>query len=193
MTAFDRLVADVRACKVCAAHLPFPPRPIVQATPNARILIAGQAPGRRVQASGVMFDDPSGERLRDWMGIDHGVFYDSGLVAVLPMGFCYPGKGSGGDAPPRPECAPLWRQKLINAMPDVQLTLVIGQYAQAWHLGARRGQTLTETVKNWRAFAPGIMPLPHPSPRNNPWLAANPWFGADLLPELRRRVKALAG
>ena len=138
-----------------------------------------------------MFDDPSGERLRDWMGIDADVFYKSGRIAVLPMGFCYPGKRGGGDAPPRPECAPLWRQKLIDAMPDVRLTLVIGQYAQAWHLGKRRSPSLTETVKNWRAFGPGLMPLPHPSPRNNPWLAANPWFSAELLPVLQRQVRAL--
>lgn len=185
------LLKDVRACTLCATHLPAGPRPVLQAHARARILIAGQAPGRKVHDSGVPFDDASGTRLRDWMGVDRGVFYDPQTVAILPMGFCYPGTGTSGDLPPRRECAPQWRARLLAALPDLQLTLVIGQYAMAWHLPECAGANLTDTVRAWRQHGSAVLPLPHPSPRNNIWLKANPWFTAELVPELRRRVGAI--
>ena len=187
-----RLVAEVRACTQCAAHLPLGPRPVLQVHPAASILIAGQAPGRKVHASGVPFQDASGERLREWMGIDARVFYDPRRVAILPMGFCYPGTGASGDLPPRPECAATWRRRLLAALGNVQLTLLIGQYAMAWHLEAACKPSLTETVQAWREYWPDTIPLPHPSPRNNPWLRRNPWFERQVVPALRRRVRALA-
>jgi uracil-DNA glycosylase len=171
--------------------LPLGPRPVLQAHPAARLLIAGQAPGRKVHESGVPFDDASGDRLREWLGIDKSVFYDPARVAILPMGFCYPGTGTSGDLPPRAECAPAWRNRLLAAMPKIELTLAIGQYAQAWHLGAARQATLTETVRHWRECGPGLLPMPHPSPRNNIWLKRNPWFAAELLPALRARVASI--
>lgn len=187
------LLREVRACTLCAAQLPLPPRPVLQAGRGARILVAGQAPGRRVAASGVPFDDASGERLRDWMGLDKARFYDPELVAILPMGLCYPGTGPSGDLPPRPECAPAWRERLLAQLPDLRLTLVIGAHAQAWHLGPRAGATLTETVRAWRDWGPQRLPLPHPSPRNNGWLRHNAWFEREVLPALRERVRALCG
>ena len=186
-----RLLADVRACTLCAGQLPLGPRPIVQVAAQARILIAGQAPGSRVHASGIPFDDPSGERLRDWLGVDAQTFYDARRIALLPMGFCYPGTGTSGDLPPRPECAPAWRAQLLAALPGIQLTLVLGQYAQAWHLGAAAAGSLTDTVADWRRHWPAILPLPHPSPRNNLWLKRNPWFASEVLPALRERVARL--
>ena len=185
--SLDALLVRVRACQLCAAHLPLGPRPVLQAATGARILIAGQAPGRKVHASGIPFDDASGERLRAWMGISRTPFYDPHQVAILPMGFCYPGMGRSGDLPPRPECAPAWRQPLLDHLPAVQLTLVMGHYALAWHLPQQRG-TLTETVRQWRNHGPELLALPHPSPRNNGWLRNNPWFEEELLPELRARV-----
>lgn len=190
--ASRRLVAEVRACTQCAAHLPLGPRPVLQVHPAASILIAGQAPGRKVHASGVPFQDASGERLREWMGVDARVFYDPRHVAILPMGFCYPGTGASGDLPPRPECAATWRRRLLAALGNVQLTLLIGQYAMAWHLEAACKPSLTETVRAWREYWPDTIPLPHPSPRNNPWLRRNPWFERQVVPALRRRVRALA-
>lgn len=187
MKRFESLIAEVRACTICAAHLPHGVRPVVQFHPNARLLIAGQAPGRKVHASGIPFDDVSGNRLRDWMGIDRDVFYDPELVALLPMGFCYPGKGKSGDLPPRPECAPAWRAQLLARLDKLQLTLVIGQYAQAYHLDEPKS-SLTEIVQRWRDYWPNVVPLPHPSPRNNLWLRRNPWFEMQLLPMLRQRV-----
>lgn len=187
MKRFESLIAEVRACTICAAHLPHGVRPVVQFHPNARLLIAGQAPGRKVHASGIPFDDVSGNRLRDWMGIDRDVFYDPELVALLPMGFCYPGKGKSGDLPPRPECAPAWRAQLLARLDKLQLTLVIGQYAQAYHLDEPKS-SLTEMVQRWRDYWPNVVPLPHPSPRNNLWLRRNPWFEMQLLPMLRQRV-----
>lgn len=178
------------ACTVCAAHLPHGPRPVVQIDPAARILIAGQAPGRRVHESGVPFDDPSGDRLRDWLGVDRGTFYDAARIAILPMGFCWPGTGSSGDLPPRPECAPLWRARLLEQLPAVDLTLVIGRWAQDWHLPDAPA-TVTATVAGWRDHWPRVLPLPHPSPRNNRWLRRNPWFAEEVLPALRRRVDEL--
>jgi len=180
----------VRACTLCAGHLPLGPRPVLQISRTARILIAGQAPGRKVHTSGIPFDDASGDRLRAWLGLDRETFYDANRVAILPMGFCYPGTGKSGDLPPRPECATAWREKILSELQAVSLTLVIGQYAMDWHLGPRAKATLTETVQAWREYAPTLWPLPHPSPRNNIWLKKNPRFARDTLPELRQRVKA---
>ena len=165
---------------------------MLQAHETARILIAGQAPGRKVHASGVPFDDASGERLRNWLGVSNETFYDPRVFAILPMGFCYPGTGRSGDLSPRPECAPAWRAPLLAAMPQVQLTLVIGQYAMAYHLPLHKGP-LTEVVQAWRSYGPDVVPLPHPSPRNNGWLKRHPWFEAALLPVLRARVAAVLG
>jgi uracil-DNA glycosylase len=188
--ALTALLRDVRACTLCAAHLSAGTRPVLQVSSSARILIAAQAPGRKVHESGVPFDDASGERLRRWMGVDHDAFYDERMVAILPMGFCYPGKGSSGDLPPRSECAPQWRARLLAAMPLVELTLVIGSYAMEWHLAERSATTLTETVRAWRDHWPAVVPLPHPSPRNNIWLKANPWFESDVVPVLQEKVRA---
>ncbi len=181
------LLREVRACTHCAAHLPLGPRPIVQLAAGARILIAGQAPGRKVHQTGIPFDDPSGDRLREWMGVDRATFYDPGAVAILPMGFCYPGTGTAGDLPPRPECAPLWRERLLGHLGRPGLTLVIGAYAQAYHLG--REGSVTEAVAAWRTRWPALLPLPHPSPRNAIWVRKHPWFEAEVLPALRRRVR----
>ncbi|MBK9237833.1 MAG: uracil-DNA glycosylase family protein [Rhodoferax sp.] len=187
----DAVLAEVRACRLCAPHLPLGPRPVLVAHREARILVVGQAPGTKVHASGVPFDDASGERLRDWMGMDRSTFYDPLRVVFLPMGFCYPGRGTSGDLPPRPECAIAWRAKLLAQLPRVELTLLVGQYAQAWHLGAQRQSTLTETVRCWRDYGPHQIPLPHPSPRNNIWLARNPWFEQEVVPMVRERIEAL--
>ena len=187
MTSLPSLLTQVRACTLCAAHLPHGPRPVLQMHGSARLLIVGQAPGRKVHASGVPFDDASGERLRDWLGITRERFYDARQVALLPMGFCYPGTGKSGDLPPRSECAPAWRAPLLSHLKKLQLTLVIGQYAMAHHLPNERG-SLTDTVQAWRNHWPTVLPLPHPSPRNNLWLRRNPWFERDLLPILRTRV-----
>jgi uracil-DNA glycosylase len=187
----QKLLADVRACTLCAADLPLGPRPVLQLHQDARILIAGQAPGSKVHASGIPFDDASGDRLREWMGIDKATFYDRARVAILPMGFCYPGTGKTGDLPPRPECAATWRTRLLATMPGVQLTLVIGQYAQAWHLRVSGRENLTQTVRAWRDYWPAQLPLPHPSPRNNIWLKRNAWFVAEVLPALSRRVRQI--
>jgi uracil-DNA glycosylase len=168
--AFAKLQREIRACTICAEHLPLGPRPVFQISRTACILIAGQAPGSKVHASGIPFDDASGNRLRDWLGMDRATFYDAIRVAILPMGFCYSGTGKSGDRPPRPECAVAWREKILRALSAVKLTLVIGQYAMAWHLGSRAKATLTETVHAWREFQPKLWPLPHPSPRNNIWL-----------------------
>lgn len=189
---FLPLLREVRGCTLCAKHLPLGPRPVVQADPAARILIAGQAPGRRVHETGIPFNDPSGDRLRQWMGLGREAFYDPRLVALLPMGFCYPGAGAGGDLPPRPECAPAWRERLLGHLKLIELTLVIGAYAQAWHLGGK-ARNVTETVRAWREEWPRVVPLPHPSPRNIRWFAANPWFERRVLPALRRRVAEVVG
>jgi uracil-DNA glycosylase len=190
-TPLPLLLEEVRACTLWAAQLPQGPRPVLQADARARILIAGQAPGSRVHASGVPFDDASGERLRQWMGVSREQFYDPTLVAILPMGFCYPGAGRSGDLAPRRECAPQRRARLLRALPRIELTLVIGRYAIAWHLPQDAATNLTETVRAWRAHGPCVMPLPHPSPRNNLWLKANPWFTSELLPALQSRVRAI--
>jgi uracil-DNA glycosylase len=166
----------------------------VRVSPSACILIAGQAPGARVHASGLPFDDPSGDRLRDWMGVDRATFYDRGRIAVLPMAFCFPGyDAKGSDLPPPPVCAKTWRADVLAALPRVGLTLLVGQYAQRWHLGPRRGKSLTETVRNWHAYGPALLPVPHPSWRNTAWLKKNPWFAEEVLPWLRSQVAQLAG
>ena len=188
MKSFESLLTDVRACEICAPDLPHGTRPVVQLHPQARLLIAGQAPGRKVHKSGTPFEDASGERLREWMGVTRDVFYDPKLVAILPMGFCYPGTGNSGDLPPRPECAPAWREQLLGRLRHLKITLVIGQYAQAYHLDAKK-TSLTQNVRDWEKYWPSVVPLPHPSPRNNIWLRRNPWFEKDLLPLLRKRVE----
>jgi uracil-DNA glycosylase len=182
------LLAEVRACRMCEG-LPLGPNPIVQASAKSLILIAGQAPGRITHAKNIPFDDPSGNRLRDWLGVTREQFYDSDLFAIIPMGFCFPGTGKGGDSPPRPICAETWRMRLLSAVPNIRLTLIIGQYAQRWHMPDVARQTLTERVRAATADAPAI-PLPHPSPRNGMWLMKNPWFEKDILPNLKSRVKA---
>jgi uracil-DNA glycosylase len=187
----QNLIKEVKACSICAEHLALGPRPVLQVSSQARILIAGQAPGRKVHESGVPFDDASGERLRQWMGINSGMFYDAKYIAILPMGFCYPGTGKSGDLPPRRECAPQWRERLLSAMPNIELTLVIGQYAQDWHMKDTQAGNLTETVRDWRSQWPALLPLPHPSPRNNIWLKANPWFVSELVPMLQARIAAI--
>lgn len=192
MTTFESLLTDVRACTRCAKHLPLGPRPIVQLQASAKILIAGQAPGRKVYETGIPFNDASGDRLRSWLGISREVFYDAQQVAILPMGFCFPGTGKSGDLPPRPECAPTWRAQLLSQLPNIKLTLVIGRYAQAYHLPNETG-TLTETVQSWPKYWPNVVPLPHPSPRNNLWLKRNPWFENELVPQLQNRVAAVLG
>lgn len=188
----EALLAAVRDCRACAAHLPLGPRPVLRAGETARILIVGQAPGVRVHTTGIPWDDPSGERLRAWMGIDKEVFYDESRIAIIPMGYCYPGRGTGGDMPPRRECAALWLDQLLARLPWIELTLLIGQYAQRHFLGSRRKPSLAETAKAWGEYAPQFIPLPHPSPRNQPWFKHHPWFERQLVPVLRARIKALS-
>jgi len=202
----ESLVKDVRACRACLENplktpLPHEPRPVLQVSPTAKICVCGQAPGTRVHQSGRPFTDPSGDRLRGWLGIGPDVFYDAERMAIVPMGFCFPGLDTkGGDLPPRPECRKIWHDRLFAAMPQVELVLAIGQYAQAYHLGAGRRKTLTETVVGWKDYfhaepaegKPAVLPLPHPSWRNNAWLKKNLWFEDELLPVLRREVARLA-
>ena len=181
----------MRACTACAAQLPLGPRPVLQAGTGARILVVGQAPGLRVHTTGIPWDDPSGVRLRTWMGIGPETFHDPQRVAILPRGYCYPGRGRGGDLPPRRECAELWLDALLAKLPHIETTLLIGQYAQRHYLGRRRKASLTATVEAWRDYAPRFLPLPHPSPRNTPWFQRHPWFERDLVPALRERVAAV--
>ncbi|MBL4790114.1 MAG: uracil-DNA glycosylase family protein [Kordiimonadaceae bacterium] len=190
----EKLLKDIRACTLCENALSHGVRPVVQISAQAQILIAGQAPGSKVHATGIPFDDPSGHRLRDWMGISKTIFYDPEKIAILPMGFCYPGKGKSGDLPPRAECAPAWRDQLLGQLPTLKLTLVIGQYALKWHMPDAEEPNLTETVRNWRAYMDrGLLPLPHPSPRNNIWLKKNQWFEAEVVPALRGVIDSALG
>ncbi len=208
MTREDELQvlrSAIAACRLCrdmpakgeADRLPHEPRPVVTLSSTARILIAGQAPGLRVHESGLPFNDASGDRLRQWLAVDRESFYNPDHFAIVPMGFCFPGyDAAGSDLPPRRECAPLWRQRVMDAMPQIELILTIGQYAQAWHLGAQRMASMTQTVAEWRRYlltnrSPAILPLPHPSWRNSGWLKRNPWFESELLPVLQQRVKTL--
>jgi uracil-DNA glycosylase len=187
-----RLLKEIRACRICEKHLSHGPRPVIHASMRARICIVAQAPGIRVHETGISFNDPSGDRLREWMGIGRDVFYDENKVSIIGMAHCFPGyDAQGGDAPPRKECADAWQDKLFATLPRFSLTLLIGTYAFDWHLKGRAGKNVSETVRAWRDFAPAIIPLPHPSWRNNGWIKKNPWFEADLLPYLRRRVKAV--
>jgi uracil-DNA glycosylase len=190
MNSLPALLASMRVCTACNG-LPLGPKPIFQIDSRAQILIAGQAPGRITHEKGVPFDDPSGNRLRQWLGVSREEFYDPAKFAIFPMGLCFPGTAKGGDLPPRPECAPLWRKMVLNELPNIQLTITLGKYAQDWHLGKARGAGLTETVRNWRAHWPKLLPLPHPSPRNISWFKKNAWFEAEIVPALREKVREL--
>lgn len=190
MASLSSLLAKVRGCSICKSHLPHDPRPVLQLHSKAKILIAAQAPGRKVNDSGVPFDDASGNRLREWMGVSLEVFRDPAQIAIIPMGLCFPGTGRSGDLPPRRECAPAWRAQLLSRLRHLQFTLVIGQYAQAYHFG-EESSSLTERVKAWRTYWPSVIPLPHPSGRNNLWLHRNRWFEAELLPSLKARVSEI--
>lgn len=187
----DALLTAVRNCRACEAHLPLGPRPVLRAAATARILIVGQAPGLRVHTTGIPWDDPSGERLRDWMGVTKDVFYDESRIAIIPMGYCYPGRGGGGDLPPRRECAELWLGPLLAKLPRIELTLLVGLYAQRHFLGARCKPSLAATIEAWRDYAPAYLPLPHPSPRNTPWLQRHSGFDRELVPELRLRIDTI--
>ncbi len=189
-TKLDSILADIRRCKVCKAHLPHRPRPVLQAGRSARIVIIGQAPGSKVHESGVPWRDQSGDRLRNWMGIDDITFYDPSLVALVPMGFCYPGAADGADLPPRPECAPLWHARLFAVLPKLKLTLLIGIHAQGYYLQDHPKATMTDTVRGFATYSPDRFPLPHPSWRSTGWMRRNPWFEAEVLPALRRRVRS---
>lgn len=185
------LLDEIAACRICHEHLPLGPKPLVKIDRRARVLIIGQAPGRRAHESGVPWNDPSGDRLRDWLGVSREVFYDAPEIALMPMGFCFPGTGKGGDLPPRPECEEAWHAALLGAMPEVALVLLIGRYALDQYLPESSGLSVTAIVERWRETFPKRLPLPHPSPRNNRWLKKNPWFERDVLPELRREVERL--
>ncbi len=188
-TDIDALQAEIRACRVCEAHLEAGPRPIVQFSPAARLVIIGQAPGRKVHESGIPWDDASGDRLREWTGLDKAEFYDANLVALIPMGFCYPGTGASGDLPPRPECAPLWHDTILPLLPPDRLTLLVGSYAQARYLPETKRLSLTERVRRFADFGPTFLPLPHPSWRSSGWMTNNPWFETDVLPTLLKLVR----
>lgn len=189
---FAHLLGRVRDCRLCAAHLPLGPRPVLRASLTARLLIVGQAPGTKVHDSGIPWNDRSGDRLRQWLGVTPEVFYDERLIAIVPMGFCYPGRDpKGGDLPPRPECAPTWHPLLRPALDNIRLTLLIGSYAQAYYLGKRRAGSMTATVQRFRDYLPAFLPLPHPSWRTTRWERDNSWFGDDLLPALRTAVSLL--
>ncbi len=190
MTKTQELFAKIKRCSICAAHLPLGPNPIFQANPKAKIIIIGQAPGKKVHETSIPWDDPSGKNLRKWLGVSEEIFY-SHQIALMPMGFCYPGKGKSGDLPPRPECAPEWHDLLLKQMPEIQLTLLIGQYAQAYYLRDDIKQSLTETVQAYKDYKSNVIPLPHPSPRNRFWMAKNPWFESEVIPYLQLNVKEL--
>lgn len=187
----DKLITDALNCKICEAHLPHAPRPVFSVHPTAKILIVGQAPGRKVNDSGIPWADASGKRLRNWLGVEATTFYNPAIFSLLPMGFCFPGTGKSGDLPPRPECAPKWHDLFIRMMPEIKLTLLFGQYAQARYLGKRKKKTLTETVRHWKEYAPQYLPLPHPSPRNQLWERKNLWFGEEVLPFLKDAVSGI--
>jgi uracil-DNA glycosylase len=186
-----KLLDEIRQCTLCARHLPLGPRPVLSAHPQSKIIIIGQAPGAKVHASGVPWSDASGKELRRWLGIDETEFYNEKIFALVPMGFCYPGKGTSGDMPPRPECAPQWHTKVLRSIKSSTLIILIGQYSQAYYLGNQAGVTLTETVRSFRNFLPDYLPLPHPSPRNRLWLKKNPWFEKEVIPILQKEVRKI--
>jgi uracil-DNA glycosylase len=186
-----RLLKEISNCTICKKHLPFAPRPVLQAGSDSKIIIIGQAPGLKVQQSGKPWDDASGKKLREWLGVTEEIFYDLKKIALIPMGFCYPGKGASGDLPPRPECAPQWHQLLLSAMKKVELIILIGQYSQNYYLGEKEGENLTETVKSFKKYLPDYFVLPHPSPRNRFWLVKNKWFEKETIPLLQKKVKEL--
>ncbi len=189
---FEAQLKELRSCQNCASSLPLGPNPVVQLSPKAKILIVGQAPGTKAHYSTLTFNDPSGDRLRRWLHVNREQFYNEDEFAIMPMGFCYPGRNpKGGDLPPLAACAPLWHRRMLYFLPNIQLTLLVGQYSQAYYLGDRRKRTLTETVRSWSEFLPTYFPLPHPSWRNTGWCKLNPWFEADVIPELQRRVHAI--
>jgi len=186
------LLARVRACRLCEAHLPLGPRPVLRVTSTARVMIVGQAPGTKVHETGIPWNDPSGDHLREWLDLDRETFYDDSRIAIVPTGFCYPGRHpKGGDLPPRPECAPTWHPLLLPHMPDLALTFLVGGAAQDHYLGRRRGRNVTETVRAWREYLPQYLPTPHPSWRSRNWLKRNPWFAAEVVPALRAEVRRL--
>lgn len=185
------LLKDIRQCTICEAHLPLGPRPIVSAHKDSKIVIIGQAPGLKVHTTGIPWDDPSGKQLRKWLDVTEELFYDETKIALVPMGFCYPGKGKSGDLPPRPECAPQWHQKLLDQMPNLQLVILIGMYSQKYYLKEKAKRTLTETVAEYKTYLPNYFPLPHPSPRNRFWLTKNPWFEKEVIPELQEKVSQI--
>ena len=192
MPDLEELLAEIRACRICAEHLPLGPRPVLRVSVTAKLLIIGQAPGTRVHESGVPWDDASGKRLRGWLDMEPEVFYDESRVAILPMGLCYPGRNPrGGDNPPRPECAPAWHSKVLEFIPEVKVTLLVGGYAQKHYLGPAAAKTMTETVRVWRDHLPGVLAIPHPSWRTTGWQRKNSWFEEEVLPELRRRIKRI--
>ncbi|MCB1971544.1 MAG: uracil-DNA glycosylase family protein [Geminicoccaceae bacterium] len=193
MDDLTTLLEDIRACRHCEKYLPLGPRPIIRAQTSARILLIGQAPGTKVHASGIPWNDASGDRLRLWMGLDRETFYDESRVAIMPMGFCYPGKGQSGDLPPRPECAPLWHGRVMAHLPNLELILLVGSYAIHYYLKSGKKQTLTDSVRNWRDAPSPYLPLPHPSPRNIAWFKRNPWMDNELIPYMKDRVGALLG
>ena len=191
MAAPTKLLKQIKDCRICENALPHEPRPVVSFSKSSRVIIIGQAPGRKVHESGVPWDAPSGDRLRDWLQVSKADFYNNQLFAIVPMGFCYPGKGKSGDLPPRPECAKHWMQDVLNSMAEPELIILIGQYAQNYFLGEKQQKTLTETVKNFESYLPKYFVLPHPSPRNNIWMKKNPWFEKKVIPALNRQVKKL--
>ncbi len=189
--ALEKLLHEVRACRTCEKHLPLGPNPVLRADPRSKILIISQAPGTRVHETSIPFNDPSGDRLRAWMGVDRDTFYDTRIFSIMPMGFCYPGKGSSGDLPPRKECAPQWHARVREHMPNIKLTLLVGSYAQKYYLGKRMKENMTETVRAWKEYLPDFFPLVHPSPRNQIWLKKNPWFERAVVHQLRGIVGKL--
>ncbi len=191
MITLPQLLQEIRQCRVCEPHLEAGCRPVLEATSTSKIMIVGQAPGRVVHETGIGWNDKSGDNLRNWLGVDRVTFYDPSIFAIIPMGFCYPGTGKSGDLPPRKECAPLWHQQLLEQLPNIQLTILIGQYAQKAYLGKKRKKNLTETVSHFEEYLPTYFTLPHPSPRNNIWQKKNPWFKTNVLPHLKQQIAAI--